>query len=235
MLRAFRFGLRGRLPPKLLEQRSALLLICSVHCCVGHVLHGQWTLLGADIPVLVDRSACVVALHLCFPHPVRASRSAHGFRRELHREAGTFPSLFLRDLDQFLDDLLLFLHSFSTHLVCSTSTALTTCCTYPSTPCSLVRCWTFSISSSQWDCVFRLQPVDQVCDRILHYCCSSLCKLGGLCREALQANVLDVVTTSNPFGSLVLSAGWVSLHTGVDSSCFGCCRTLCTFACFSTD
>ena len=40
----------GLLPPKLLEQRSALLLF-RCHGCVGHVTHGQWTLLGTDMLV----------------------------------------------------------------------------------------------------------------------------------------------------------------------------------------
>ena len=52
----------------------------------------------------------------------RASLSAHGFLREPHREvlcaAVLAPSLSLtlRDLDLLLDDLLLSLHSFTTHL-----------------------------------------------------------------------------------------------------------------------
>ena len=34
---------------------------------------------------------------------------------------------------------------------------------------------------------------------------------------------------------LVSSASWIGLHTGVNSCCSGCCRTLCTFTCLSTN
>ena len=43
VLHVFCFGVWGALPPKLLEQRSALLLFYRSQRCVGHVSHGQWT------------------------------------------------------------------------------------------------------------------------------------------------------------------------------------------------
>ena len=141
----------GRLPPKLSEQRSALLLFCS-HRCFGYVPRGQWALLGADMLVLIDRSACLVEpLHLWSAHQVLASLVVRSLRRTVFA-----PALSLRDLDLLLDDL----HSFSTHL--------------DDLP---ARCWilswrhsagTFGFSSSQWACVLRLQPVDQGCDRSSH-------------------------------------------------------------------
>ena len=56
--RVFCFGLWGRLPPKLFEQSSALLLFrCCGHCRAGRVPRGQWALLDTDLLVLIDRSA----------------------------------------------------------------------------------------------------------------------------------------------------------------------------------
>ena len=118
--RVFCFGLCGRLPPKLLEQSSALVLFrCCGHRRAGRVPRGQWALLDTDMLVLIDRSACLVepSLHLCSSHQVLAP---HGpltvFRREPHRGVfaprsfGTVLSLALRDLDLLLDDLSLSSH-----------------------------------------------------------------------------------------------------------------------------
>ena len=98
-------------PPKLLEQSSAaaLLLFCSGSRCHGHVPHGQWVLLDADMLALIDRSARLVDLALVIGH------------------------------------------SFTTHL----NGSLTGSCLDASHRHSGLR-------------VFRLQPVDQGCDRSSH-------------------------------------------------------------------
>ena len=55
----FCFRLWVAIFPKLVEQRSTLLLTCS-HRCVGRVPRGQWARLDTDTLVLIDRSACLV-------------------------------------------------------------------------------------------------------------------------------------------------------------------------------
>ena len=53
--RVFYFGLWYRLPPKLFEQSSALLLFrCCGHSRAGCVPRGQWALLHTDMLVLID-------------------------------------------------------------------------------------------------------------------------------------------------------------------------------------
>ena len=106
----------GRDPAKkLLEQSSTLLLTCS-HRFVGHVPRGQWALLDADMLVLIDRSACLVEPCTCGRH---TKCSPHGpltvsvVRSFAPRSIA--PALAL-GLDLLLDDLLLSLHSFTTHL-----------------------------------------------------------------------------------------------------------------------
>ena len=59
VLLLFCYGLWVAIPPKLLEQRSTLLLTCS-HRCVGRVPRGQWARLDSDTLVLIDKSACLV-------------------------------------------------------------------------------------------------------------------------------------------------------------------------------
>ena len=84
MLLLFCFDLWVRIPPKLLEQRSALLLTCS-HRCGGHVPRRQWARLDSDTLELIDPSACLVELCACDRRFKRSSRSAHGCLREHHR------------------------------------------------------------------------------------------------------------------------------------------------------
>ena len=54
VLRVFRLGLLVAIPPKLCCDSAA------VAAALGHVPHGQWALLDADMPLLIDRSACLV-------------------------------------------------------------------------------------------------------------------------------------------------------------------------------
>ena len=61
VLLLFCFGLLVAIPPKLLEQRSTLLLTCSHHC-IGRVPRGQWACLDSDTLVVIDRSACLVEM-----------------------------------------------------------------------------------------------------------------------------------------------------------------------------
>ena len=122
--RVFCFGLWRRLPLKLLEQSSAFLLFCSGHRPVGHVPHGQWARLGADILALIDPSACLVdpctcEWHTkCAPHGPLTVSVVRPRREVFLRLTVVAPalSLSLRDLDLLLKDLLLSLHSFSTNL-----------------------------------------------------------------------------------------------------------------------
>ena len=111
MLYVFCFGRLGRLPPKLIEQRSALLLFRS-HRCVGHVclMVSRHISLDSDHACLIDRSACLVVpfLHFWSAHQVLASLVLRSLRCIVFAPALSFG---LRDLDLLLDDL----HSFSTH------------------------------------------------------------------------------------------------------------------------
>ena len=85
VLRVFCFGLWVYIPPKLLEQRSALLLSGS-HRCVGHVPRGQWALLDADMFVVTSLHVWwSLALVVGTPR-AHESPSPHGFRREPHHE-----------------------------------------------------------------------------------------------------------------------------------------------------
>ena len=77
MLLLFCFGLWVAIPPKLVEQRSTLLLTCS-HCCVGRVPRVQWARLDADTLVLIDRSACLAEPCAGDRRIGRSSQSAHG-------------------------------------------------------------------------------------------------------------------------------------------------------------
>ena len=82
MLRVSCFGLRAYVPPKLLEQRSAILLFCR-HRCVGHVSHGQWTLLDANMLVSLTGLHVWWSLALVMGTPsARASRSMRTPREE---------------------------------------------------------------------------------------------------------------------------------------------------------
>ena len=57
MLHVCCFDFRAYAPPKLHEQSpAALRLLCSGSRSHGHVHHGQWAYLDADIHVLIDRS-----------------------------------------------------------------------------------------------------------------------------------------------------------------------------------
>ena len=196
--RVFCFGLWRRLPLKLLEQSSAFLLFCSGHRPVGHVPHGQWARLGADILALIDPSACLVDPCTCVWHTKCAPHgpltvSVVRPRREV----------FLR---------------------------LTVRGTCPLTESEGSR------PASERSASFSAQFLNESGRFVTACCaCSSFCKLGGLCRVFLLADVHDVVTTSNHCGSLIPSASWAGFHTCVDSSCSGCSQTLCTCTCFSTN
>ena len=120
VLHVSRFGLLCALPPKLLEQRSALLLFCRCHRCVGHVPRGQWALLDADMLVLMDRSAsltgpCTCDWHTkCSPHgPLTVYFVSPFMKSSAPRSLAPalVPGLYL-----FLDDLFLSLRIFTTHL-----------------------------------------------------------------------------------------------------------------------
>ena len=148
------FWLRVAIPPKLLEQSSTLLLTCS-HRCASHVPRGQWALLDADMLALIDRSACLVEACTCGRHtkssthgPLTVSFVSPTMRSFAPRSLA--PALAV-GLDLLLDDLLLSLHSFTTHL----NDSLTRSCLGASHRHSGLR-------------VFRLQPVDQGCDRSSH-------------------------------------------------------------------
>ena len=93
------FGLWVAIPPKLLEQRSTLLLTCS-HCCVGRVPRGQWARVDSDTLVLIDRSACLVEPCACSVSPIAVLSLVPS------RSSGTCSSLALRDLGLLLDDRL---------------------------------------------------------------------------------------------------------------------------------
>ena len=56
VLRAFRFGLWGRLP----AEAQSLRLSAAVAAALGSVPRGQWALLDAYMLVFIDRSACLV-------------------------------------------------------------------------------------------------------------------------------------------------------------------------------
>ena len=46
---------------RVFDPAEALLrLSAAVAAALGHVPHGQWALLDADMPLLIDRSACLV-------------------------------------------------------------------------------------------------------------------------------------------------------------------------------
>ena len=109
--RAVRCGLGAHPTEAAREQRSALLLLCRGDCRVGHVPHGQWALLDADMLVLIDRPACLAepctcACHTkCAPHgPLTVSVAR--LHREVfapHSPLAPALSLRLRDLDLLLD------------------------------------------------------------------------------------------------------------------------------------
>ena len=100
MHRVFCFSLRAYVPPKL----------SSCSRCFGHVTHGQWAHLDADIHALIDQSACLVEPRTCDWH-TKCSR----LTVLAPCSSGTVLSLTLRDLDLLLGDLFLSSHSFSTH------------------------------------------------------------------------------------------------------------------------
>ena len=162
--RVFCFGLCGRLPPKLLEQSSALLLFCSGHRRVGHVPHGQWALLGTHMIVLIDRSACLVEpctcarQTKCAPHgPLTVFRREAPIVRSLRRTV-LAPALSLsrRDLDPAsgrLVDCLVWVCSASTALndvLCMSKHTFLAGSLLDPVLEAASSAGTFGISSSQW-------------------------------------------------------------------------------------
>ena len=103
VLRVFCFGLWGR----------PLLLFCCGHCRVGLVPHGQWALLDADMPVLIDRTAglvepCICACRTkCAPHSPLTISVVRLHREVFAPHSPLAPALSpsLRLLDLLLDDL----------------------------------------------------------------------------------------------------------------------------------
>ena len=155
MLRVFCFGLRVAIPPKSSLSRARHSCSPAATPALAIVPRGRWALLDADMLVLIDRSACLVEPCTCGRHtkcsrhgPLTVSFASTIMRSVAPRSIA--PALAL-GLDLVLDDLLLSLHSFRTHL----NDSLTGSCLEASHGHSGLR-------------VFRLQPVDQGCDRSSH-------------------------------------------------------------------